>query len=233
MGMMQAMAALRLLWARRGGAVVAIFGVVVLWCVGAMGQRAHAREVWEFVDRNGVTHMGNVAPPAASSGVIWLEGVGGVLPLAGRISGKGLARLPGYEVAKPVLEEAARLHALDPALVVAVAATESAFNSEAVSRKGALGLMQVMPATAQRYGVRADSPHEVRRAVMEPRLNAQIGTQYLADLLRMFDGSKELALAAYNAGEGAVIKHGRKIPPYPETQQYVERVLQVYRSLAQ
>ena len=66
---------------------------------------------------------------------------------------------------------------------------------------------------------------------MEPKLNAEVGSRYLADLLRLFGGDKELALAAYNAGEGAVLKYGRRIPPYPETQQYVERVMRFYRTL--
>lgn len=189
-----------------------------------------AQEVWEFVDRNGVTHMGNVAPPA-SKGVVWLGGVGAVPQVKVRSTEVSALRLPGYESAKPLLEEAALSHSLEPALVIAVAAAESAFNTEAVSRKGALGLMQVMPATAERYGLVARSSQEARRAVLEPRFNAQIGSKYLADLLRMFDGDKELALAAYNAGEGAVLKHGRRIPPYPETQQYVERVLRFYQAL--
>lgn len=115
--------------------------------------------------------------------------------------------------------------------MIAVAAAESAFNEKAVSRKGALGLMQVMPATAERYGVSARPASEGGHAAMEPKVNAQIGSRYLADLLRMFDGDKELALAAYNAGEGAVIKHGRQIPPYPETQQYVAKVMRIYRTL--
>lgn len=187
-------------------------------------------EVWEFVDRNGVLHMGN-GPPPATRGVLWLEGVGRTVADMPQHGVKPPLSLPGYESAKPFLEDAARAQALDPALVIAVAAAESAFNADAVSRKGALGLMQVMPATAQRYGVAARSAQEVRQAVMEPKLNAHIGSKYLADLLRMFDGNKELALAAYNAGEGAVLKHGRRIPPYPETQQYVERVLGIYRSL--
>ena len=191
---------------------------------------AAASAVWEFVDRNGVVHMGNVAPPAARE-VVWLEGVGSVVSDKPKGSVRQPLSSPKYESARPVLEEAARAQALEPALVIAVAAAESAFNSEAVSRKGALGLMQVMPATAQRYGVTARSAQEAKQAVMEPKLNAHIGTRYLADLLRMFDGDKELALAAYNAGEGAVLKHGRRIPPYPETQQYVERVLNIYRSL--
>jgi len=118
--------------------------------------------------------------------------------------------------------------AVEPALVIAVAAAESAFNPQAVSRKGALGLMQLMPATAERYGAPASAD---RSFVMEPKLNAELGSRYLADLLRLFGGDKELAVAAYNAGEGAVLKHGRRIPPYPETQQYVERVMRLYRGL--
>jgi soluble lytic murein transglycosylase-like protein len=164
---------------------------------------AAASAVWEFVDRNGVVHMGNVAPPAARE-VVWLEGVGSVVSDKPKGSVRQPLSSPKYESARPVLEEAARAQALEPALVIAVAAAESAFNSEAVSRKGALGLMQVMPATAQRYGVTARRAQEAKQAVMEPKLNAHIGTRYLADLLRMFDGDKELALAAYNAGEGAV-----------------------------
>lgn len=91
---------------------------------------------------------------------------------------------------KPHLEAAALSAAIDPALVIAVAAAESAFNTEAVSRKGALGLMQVMPATAERYGVAAHSTAEGRKAMMEPKVNAQIGSRYLADLLRLFDGDR-------------------------------------------
>ncbi len=212
----------------RSGVSVLLWALALGWCA-VVCPLARA-EVWEFVDRNGVVHMGNVAPPAAR-GVLWLEGVGGAVADKPQGMVKQPLSMPGYESAKPVLEEAARAQALDPALVIAVAAAESAFNAEAVSRKGALGLMQVMPATAQRYGVAARSTHEVRQAVMEPKLNAHIGSKYLADLLRLFDGDKELALAAYNAGEGAVLKHGRRIPPYPETQQYVERVLNIYRSL--
>lgn len=198
---------------------------------GAWMPTAQAQAVWQFVDRDGVTHMGNV-PPSASRGVIWLEGVGSAAP-AGR-SGTGstnAAKLPGYAAAQPLLEEAARAQALEPELVIAVAAAESGFNADAVSRKGALGLMQIMPATAERYGVAGRSATGGSHAVMDPKVNVQVGSRYLADLLRMFDGDKELALAAYNAGEGAVVKYGRRIPPYPETQQYVDKVMRLYRTL--
>lgn len=193
---------------------------------------ASAEEVWQFVDGEGVVHMGNVAPPA-SRGVTWLSRTTAV-PL-NRSSKKAREmsdlRYPGYDAAKPHLEAAALSYSLDPALVIAVAAAESAFNDKAVSRKGALGLMQVMPATAERYGVVTRPSSGGEHAVMEPKVNAQVGSRYLADLLRMFDGDHELALAAYNAGEGAVIKYGRQIPPYPETQQYVAKVMRIYRSL--
>ena len=203
---------------------------VSVWCLSAWCNAVYSQGVWEFVDKNGVVHMGNVAPPT-SRDVIWLGRVGAAVSVAKSSSGSRFTvQLPGYESARPVLEAAALAQAVDPALVIAVAAAESAFKSDAVSHKGALGLMQLMPATAQRYGVVARNAQEVRQAVMEPKLNAQIGSKYLAELLRMFDGDKELALAAYNAGEGAVIKHGRRIPPYPETQQYVERVMRYYQS---
>jgi len=189
-----------------------------------------ADEVWQFVDGDGVVHIGNAAPPA-KRGLIWLSRT------AHAKVGKSVERdfaaqqFPGYDEVKPHLEAAALSQSLEPALVIAVAAAESAFNVEAVSRKGALGLMQVMPATAERYGVATRASLELRHAVMEPKVNALVGSRYLADLLRMFDGDKELALAAYNAGEGAVLKYGRQIPPYPETQQYVEKVMRFYRSL--
>lgn len=223
---------------RPGGAwllAIRLLQFVFAWCVqGWCMSNALAGDIWEFVDRDGVVHMGNTAPPAAAPrGVIWLTQTPGVArgsPARPVLASTPL-KLPGYETAKPHLEAAALSESVEPALVIAVAAAESAFNSEAVSRKGALGLMQLMPATAERYGVAAHTTAEGRRQVMEPKVNAQIGSRYLADLLRMFDGDKELALAAYNAGEGAVLKHGRRVPPYPETQQYIERVMRFYRAM--
>lgn len=214
----------------RLGTVVrsALFSIFLL--VGVLPS-SWASQVWEFVDGEGVTHIGNVPPSAAGRGVIWLNRVPSVSVMKGAGRGTSALKYPGYDHVKQHLEEAALAQSLDPAFVIAVAAAESAFNVKAVSRKGALGLMQVMPATAERYGVAARLSSDGEHAAMEPKVNAQIGTRYLADLLRMFDGDKELALAAYNAGEGAVMKYGRKIPPYPETQQYVEKVMRVYHGL--
>lgn len=207
---------------------------VALLLLASACPAAHADAVWQFVDGDGVVHMGNAAAaPQAPAGreLIWL----GVTPnpKAGATGRRDrvVQDLPGYDSAKPHLEAAALAQDVEPALVIAVAAAESAFNTQAVSRKGALGLMQVMPATAERYGVPVRASAQGSAAVMEPKLNAELGSRYLADLLRLFGGDKELALAAYNAGEGAVLKYGRRIPPYPETQQYVERVMRFYRAL--
>ena len=117
------------------------------------------------------------------------------------------------------ITRAAKAHRLPPALLHAVITAESAYDPDAISSAGAVGLMQLMPGTAKRYGVRN------RR---DPLSNVQGGTRYLRDLLTMFDNNIVLALAAYNAGENAVIKHGHRIPPYEETQTYVRRVLKYY-----
>jgi hypothetical protein len=111
---------------------------------------------------------------------------------------------------------AARRHSLDPDLVQAVVAVESGFRPDAVSPKGAQGLMQLMPATARALGV-MDS--------FDPASNLDGGTRYLRALIQRYDGDLKRALAAYNAGEGAVARHGG-VPPYPETMAYVRKVLQ-------
>lgn len=121
----------------------------------------------------------------------------------------------------PLIERVARDNQLRPALVHAVVRAESAYRSDAVSSKGAVGLMQLMPATAERYGV-GD-----RR---DPAQNLQGGSAYLRDLIKMFDNDLQLALAAYNAGENAVIRYGNSIPPYPETQNYVRKVIRFYQT---
>ena len=120
--------------------------------------------------------------------------------------------------------EAAKEHKLDPALVHAVIAAESNYNPNALSNKGAVGLMQVMPDTGRRYGVK-------EKELKQPAQNIRTGAQYLADLIDLFDGDLKLALAGYNAGENAVLRHGRKVPPFAETQAYVPRVLRFYDTL--
>jgi soluble lytic murein transglycosylase-like protein len=138
---------------------------------------------------------------------------------------------PGYKVAKSALREAALRHDIDYELLQALVATESGFDAQAVSPKGALGLMQLLPATAERYGVAADKRRTLEAKLFDPRINIATGSRYLHDLIAMFPGRVELALAAYNAGEGAVQRAGNQIPNYRETQDYVATVLQLYAYL--
>lgn len=111
--------------------------------------------------------------------------------------------------------ESGTRHGVDPLLVYAIMHQESTFKSRAISPKGARGLMQLMPGTAARYGV---------TNIFDPRQNIEGGTRYMKFLLDLFDGDVELALAGYNAGEGAVMKYGYRVPPYSETQEYVRRI---------
>lgn len=120
----------------------------------------------------------------------------------------------------PLANSVAAQYGLPPDLVNAVVLTESAYDPSAISRAGAVGLMQLMPATAARYGVSDRT---------DPASNLRAGTAYLRDLLNMFNNDITLALAAYNAGENAVIRYGHQVPPYKETQRYVQKVLQAYR----
>ena len=118
----------------------------------------------------------------------------------------------------PVIRRVAASYDLDPHYLKAVMHTESAFDRNAVSPKGAMGLMQLMPATAKRFGV-AD-PEQLR----DPEVNVEAAARYLSHLRRLFDGNWTLITAAYNAGEGAVRRHGNQVPPFAETQQYVRLV---------
>jgi len=120
-----------------------------------------------------------------------------------------------------MIEKVARRSNLNPELLHAVVRAESAYDPNALSKKGARGLMQLMPDTADRYGVGNS---------WDPEQNLDGGARYLRDLLDMFDQDLKLAIAAYNAGENAVRKYGNKIPPYPETRQYVRKVVTFYRA---
>lgn len=132
-----------------------------------------------------------------------------------------LQRMPFHQ---EVLE-AANQTTLEPALIHAVIAVESKHNPKAISKKGAMGLMQLMPATAQDYGLN-------RLRLQDNRQNILVGAKHLKALLRQFDGNLELALAAYNAGPAAVKKYHDRIPPFEETKLYVPKVLKYYRKYA-
>lgn len=150
------------------------------------------------------------------------DGVGGVREALGRSDDWLTLRVAIPSLYDGVIAEAARASAVDPRLVKSVMLIESGFDPGAVSRKGARGLMQLMPETALRYGV---------RHIHDPAENVEGGARYLAYLLGLFGGDLAKSLAAYNAGEGAVARYGG-VPPYEETRLYVHKGLTAYHGRA-
>lgn len=143
-----------------------------------------------------------------------------LLPMAAAPQGS----VPGPEL-RALVDSVARAYGLDAQLLLAIIHVESRFNPDAVSPKGAIGLMQVMPATAERVGVQ-----EPQRTLFDPETNLHAGARYLRLLRQLFGERLELAVAAYNAGEGAVLRYQREIPPFRETQDYVRDVMAAYRA---
>jgi hypothetical protein len=140
-----------------------------------------------------------------------------------------LTQHPNLKKYEPLVNQAAREYAVEPALLKAVMAAESGFNPDAVSAKGAIGLMQVMPATAERYGLQSDRRQNVQQKLTNPKTNIWLAAHYLSDLGKMFEGRLDLVVASYNAGEHAVQRYNNTIPPFPETRSYVEIVTRIYR----
>ncbi|SDZ55653.1 Transglycosylase SLT domain-containing protein [Variovorax sp. YR266] len=209
---------------------------------------AHAADIYGYIDSKGIAHFASEKIDERYQ--IFFRGgqsfdtAQGISPLGrggrkldGKVSPASQSLLamfeasPGYKTAKTALRDASNKHSIDYELLQALIATESGFDAQAVSPKGAMGLMQLMPATAQRYGVSADKRATIEKKLFDPRINIAAGSRYLGDLIAMFPGQIELALAAYNAGEGAVQRAGNKIPNYKETQNYVQTVLQLYAYL--
>lgn len=192
---------------------------VALGFACALAGPSASANIYSFKDENGVTHFSNMPHLDRRYKLVYR------IPASGQLRPNAWsARAPAFvDISRlvPIINDAARAHGLDPKLVHAVIRAESGYNSNAVSSKGAVGLMQLIPATAQRYGVQ-DS--------YDPGQNIHGGTRYLRDLLKMFNGNLELAIAGYNAGENAVIRAGNRIPPYPETMAYVPKVMSFYRS---
>ena len=148
-------------------------------------------------------------------------------PVAAALEAHVETELPGERATLTALRrryaeaivQAAQEYRIEPALLHAVVTVESGYNERAKSPKGASGLMQLMPGTAQRYGV---------TDIWDPLQNLRGGAKYLRDLLAMFSDNLQLALAAYNAGEGAVMRSGNRIPAFAETRSYVPRVIDFY-----
>ena len=186
----------------------------------AVATGAVRADIYAFTDDRGVTHFTNV--PADPRYAMLLKAAVEVKQTqAGeRLSPSMLARSAGFDA---YIAAAAESSAVHPDLLRAVIVVESGFNANAVSRRGAQGLMQLMPATARHYGVH-DS--------FDPAQNIAGGARYLRTLLDRYDNDLHLVLAAYNAGERAVENAGRRIPPFKETRAYVPRVLKVFRTLS-
>jgi soluble lytic murein transglycosylase-like protein len=183
--------------------------------VAAAGGVAHA-DIYSFVDSAGVTHFTNVPVDGRYRLLLATPPEERERP---ERAGNWLAKSAEFD---HFIEQAARSHAVRPELVRAVIVVESAFNPNAVSNRGAVGLMQLRPATARRYGV---------ANAFDPEQNIKAGVHYLRDLLTRYGNNLELTLAAYNAGEDAVERYGHSIPPFAETRHYVPTVLRIYRSL--
>lgn len=218
-------------WSNKG-ACLALFFVV-----GVMVHDMARANIWGFIDSKGVANFASEKKDPryelffrtdASQAEVGNEKTAVTAPP------KLLAYYEvstNYKAVKHLLREAASTHQIDYELLQALISAESGFDTHAVSPKGAVGLMQLIPATAQRYGVTADANHSVAKKLTDPQINIRAGAKYLRDLLALFPGQPELALAAYNAGEGAVQRAGNRIPNYPETQNYVKTVMQIYTSL--
>lgn len=171
---------------------------------------AHAG-IYTFTDARGVMHFTNKpadARYAAMTRVAYLPESASVTPPV------------NPERYRPLVEKAAREHKVDEFLLRAIISVESGYDARAVSHKGAVGLMQVMPETARRYGI---------TDVYDPAQNIQAGTRYLRYLLKKFNNDLSLTLAAYNAGENAIQRYGNRIPPYRETLDYVPKVMTLYQ----
>lgn len=172
-------------------------------------------DIYKFVDEEGVIHLTNMPTEVNRKYVLLIREKRVIIKIKGDIA--------QYDA---LIKKASDKYNVDYALIKAVIKAESNFNHRAVSPVGAQGLMQLMPQTAASLNVE-DSFH--------PEDNIDGGVRYLRYLIRLYNGNLSLALAAYNAGEGAVARYRNRIPPYPETQNYVQRVLQYfeqYRSLS-
>lgn len=183
-----------------------IFTLSLILCLFLLPAVA-AGDIYRYVNENGVTVFTD--NPVHSGYKIHVRERGSFR----------LASASGYYPYRSVVIEACTIYSMDEALIRAVMEVESDYNRFAISGAGARGLMQLMPRTALQLGV---------KNVWDPRQNIHAGTAYLNRFIRQFSGNIELALAAYNAGPNAVLEYGQ-IPPYPQTVNYVRKVMRLYR----
>jgi hypothetical protein len=188
-----------------------IFSFLTVYFIFAATNLAVA-DIFKYVDEEGVLHLTNVPSIPNAKYVLVLK--------EKRIIFRRNIDINKYD---QLIIAASGKHKIDPALIKAVIKAESNFNHQAVSPVGAQGLMQLMPSTASQLQVE-DAFH--------PEKNIEGGVRYLRYLLNLYRGNLPLALAAYNAGEGAVSKYNNQVPPYRETRNYINRVLSFYNSFS-
>ena len=190
--------------------------ILIAALLTASGVAAHP-QIYTYVDADGMRHYTDV--PDNNRYRLLVLSPHDRTESGDRYDSMLLAKAGRYD---SIIENAALSASVEPNLLRAVIVVESGFNSRAVSKRGAVGLMQLMPATASRFGV--SNPYD-------PRQNIHGGAQYLKFLINRFGQDVRLALAAYNAGEEAVERNGGQIPPFTETMAYVPRVLRIYQML--
>ena len=205
------------------------FFLALLLGLASAGSRA---DIYGYVDEQGVSHF-SAEKLDARYQLLARGNQFGSLDLdsakrGNRQLSNRLIQHPNLKTYEPLLKRASTDYAVELALLKAVMAAESGFDPDAVSPKGAIGLMQVMPLTAERYGLLGDKYKSLEQKLRDPKTNIRLGARYLADLFKLFPRQPSLVLASYNAGEGAVQQHNNKIPPYPETRDYVQLVTQLY-----
>lgn len=199
--------------------------IAVLLLTLVFASAAARADVYGYVDESGVAHLSDA--PLDERYTLFRK-VAAEPPPPAPVAAPLEAAAPSPVVTgKPysdVIAAVAREQGVDAALLHAVITVESGYNAHAKSPKGASGLMQLIPDTAKRFGV---------KDIWNPLENIRGGARYLRELLAMFNDNLQLALAAYNAGEGAVMRSGNRIPAYAETKAYVPRVMEMYRRYRQ
>jgi soluble lytic murein transglycosylase-like protein len=194
---------------------------LALTFIGMTAPESVRADIYERIEKDGEIRFSN-HPTAEGFRAFAVEPIRSAPDASGQDSSAGTKLIALANPYRTIVRHAARNCELDPARVHAVIAVESGFDPRAVSRKGASGLMQLMPDTAKRYGA---------NDTLDPIQNIDAGAKYLRYLLKTFNNNLPLALAAFNAGEGAVARYGT-IPPFRETATYVPKVLALYKKFS-
>jgi len=201
----------------------------------AAAAASHAA-LWGYVDGSGIAHFADHQVDSRYSPVLAEKGAASE-KVPGKTSAPGsiltwLEIAPEVKRVQPWVREASSRHGVDAELINALIAVESGFNDKALSPKGAVGLMQLMPLTAQRFMPKGVAPTKLAERLAEPRTNIAVGARLMAELLKRHRRI-DVALAAWSAGDGAVLRSGGEVPAIDETRAHVHQVLELYWALLQ